>query len=285
MNTNLFNIEELLSIAEMSIYAGRRRNNKIREFISCVIKYYEEKFFSQFKIRSNYNGLHIKGDEIHDLYLSFVCAILKLKFTFRKTYTPLGDEYKFNYEISNQDCLYGVITFNYDTILENILYRINEQCDENQIKLDFESAGVKTNSIRLCKLHGSIDTNTIVPPTWAKTFSRNIQRDWTDAHTLLKEANEIRIIGFSFPNTDSHITYLFKSALIENNNLKNIDILCLDDEKSTVEAKYRNIFCTNKMKFKNENIENYFTGLYAGGRTFIDYSMSLEMHHSKFFVN
>jgi hypothetical protein len=98
----------------------------------------------------------------------------------------------------------------------------------------------------------------------------------------LKEANDIRIIGFSFPETDSHISYLFKTAIMENQNLKNIDVLCLDDNNSTIEKKYKSKFETDKLRFKNKNISMYLND-YARNSRANEYALALEEMHSAFF--
>lgn len=56
----------------------------------------------------------------------------------------------------------------------------------------------------------------IIPPVQDKNAFYNhiaIQTLWKKAEELLKQANEIYIIGFSFPQTDLSVRYLFQSAL------------------------------------------------------------------------
>lgn len=56
----------------------------------------------------------------------------------------------------------------------------------------------------------------IVPPVMDKTafYNHNMLRYfWKEAHRLLSNANEIYIIGFSFPPTDLSVKFLFQSAL------------------------------------------------------------------------
>jgi hypothetical protein len=91
--------------------------------------------------------------------------------------------------------------------------------------------------------------------------------------TISRNKSEIRIIGFSFPDTDSYISYLFKSALISNNNLKSIDVICLDKEGS-IEKKYKQIFCTDKFHFKNDNIGNYFDAIHKARKEYTDHSVT-----------
>ena len=44
----------------------------------------------------------------------------------------------------------------------------------------------------------------------------------------LIDLNQLRIIGFSLPIADSYIKYLLKASVINTDDLKKIDILCLD---------------------------------------------------------
>jgi hypothetical protein len=103
----------------------------------------------------------------------------------------------------NKFCNYGIITFNYDTILEKISHGIATRLDYRDNNF-LNTLGIDNDTIRYCKLHGSIDKDTIIPPTWAKSSFPQVKKDWEDAFALLKMANDIRIIGFSFPDTDYH---------------------------------------------------------------------------------
>lgn len=62
-----------------------------------------------------------------------------------------------------------------------------------------------------------------------------MQHIWSKAYQYLKNAKRIYIIGFSFPETDSAIRYLFESALSSNKNNPNIYIvdICKEEEFKT----------------------------------------------------
>lgn len=65
----------------------------------------------------------------------------------------------------------------------------------------------------------------IVPPVMDKTSIYNhtiLKAVWRQAYEKLKEAEEIYICGFSFPETDLSVRFLFQSALTENENLQKI---------------------------------------------------------------
>lgn len=60
----------------------------------------------------------------------------------------------------------------------------------------------------------------IIPPVMDKNSFYNhvaIRFLWQEAEQLLKNADEIYIIGFSFPATDTSVRFLFQSALRESN--------------------------------------------------------------------
>jgi hypothetical protein len=287
MAANLFNIEELLSIAEMKYFAGTTRNrNVIKSFILGVIKHYEDSFFKSTNIITTNTSLLTQSVH-HDYYLLFIYSLFNI--CIKHTYVAyrIGDHDFHNIKITRKNGAtnYSLITFNYDMLLERLCDMVNNRTDEGSTKISFDNSSVNFPQIRYCKLHGSIDKDNIVPPTWAKFVNGNLKKEWQDAHALLKEANEIRIIGFSFPETDSHISYLFKSAIMENRNLKKIDVLCLDDNMGTVETKYKSKFITDKLIFKNDNLSNYFSVLakcaQASNYNFLE---SLEYSHNEFFI-
>lgn len=99
---------------------------------------------------------------------------------------------------------------------------------------------------RILKLHGSVDwveeksetiripadcsapsrkesLPLIVPPLLDKVKhygSQKIRDVWFNAHSLLEEAEEVILIGFSFPPTDLSVRFLFQSALKENRSAR-----------------------------------------------------------------
>lgn len=73
----------------------------------------------------------------------------------------------------------------------------------------------------------------IVPPVMDKTSIYNhtiLKSIWRQAYDVLKKAEEIYICGFSFPETDLSIRFLFNSALNENKNSPKIYFINTDNE-------------------------------------------------------
>jgi hypothetical protein len=113
----------------------------------------------------------------------------------------------------------------------------------------------------LAKLHGSIDTKVIVPPTWNKGLHREIKPAWKLAYKLLTEANQIRIVGYSLPVADAYVKYMLKAAIIKCENLKRIDVICRDNESHDVEKRYAQFIRHPNYAFKNDNVVNYLQEL------------------------
>jgi len=68
------------------------------------------------------------------------------------------------------------------------------------------------NKGQLCKTcqHPLEKTPFIVPPTWNKTsFHGQIEKVWEQAAKVLKDAEDIVVIGYSLPSTDWFFNYLF----------------------------------------------------------------------------
>ena len=95
----------------------------------------------------------------------------------------------------------------------------------------------------------------IIPPVMDKNAFYNhiaIHALWQQAEKVLKEADEIYIIGFSFPQTDLSVKYLFQSALRHSN--AKIYVVNPETEK-TLRVNYDKVFGKN-----NENICYDYSG-------------------------
>lgn len=93
----------------------------------------------------------------------------------------------------------------------------------------------------------------IIPPVLDKNSFYNhitIRSLWQQAEQLLKQADEIYIIGFSFPQTDLSVKYLFQSAL---HNIKpKIYIINIEEEKNL----HKNYYSV----FMNKSLDYTYTG-------------------------
>jgi len=132
--------------------------------------------------------------------------------------------------------------------------------DNNTISFATELAEYKdTNQGKaaLAKLHGSIDKENIVAPTWNKGgVNSKVLSAWKLAHDVLIEANHLRILGYSLPEGDAYIRYLLKSAAIKSPHLKSIDVICLESTDS-VRKRYEEFIRFKYFRFMNANIIEY----------------------------
>lgn len=100
------------------------------------------------------------------------------------------------------------------------------------------------STIRICDSDGNMNWERIpiiVPPVLDKSQHYAIDRlrqQWADAHSALEQADEIVIIGFSFPATDISCQFLFRSALKSRNKVR-VVVVNIDD---TIRERYDPIF-------------------------------------------
>lgn len=165
------------------------------------------------------------------MYLAMMCGIIKTARSTNKRNT--------------------LVTFNYDTIVEDALISLNQPFDygiePGDIKSNaFAETEIGSQNLPLLKLHGSMnwgvnqvddhvsiykdyshlresgDLPLLVPPTWRKTFSGALTNVWEHTLKAISEATRIIIIGFSIPPTDVHFKYLLAAGLRDNISLKRI---------------------------------------------------------------
>ncbi len=152
-----------------------------------------------------------------------------------------------------------IITFNYDTILEDSLrdmdvpvdYKLPSSEEDKNSQNETASRESSALPLRVLKLHGSVnwgtprDNNTeqitvyknyselreegakvvLVPPTWRKVFGGAFTNIWDTALEALSSATRIILIGFSIPPTDMHFKYLLAAGLCSNVSLRQIAII------------------------------------------------------------
>jgi hypothetical protein len=255
-NSDLFNIEEILSILEMKSYIDDNDEKEIFiDYLIDVIEYYTPDLVSEDrKFYANYYDLLVKGDK-HN-YATFLSNLLNLEYQRSEK-----ENNKIKVKVSeNVNYDYSIISLNYDMVIEKYLkylqniYTFNKKIEiVNSIKEYSEDF----YNLSLCKLHGSVDKKNIVPPTWNKMGKNDLTDTWKLANQLMAEANHIRVLGYSLPSSDSYIKYLFKNAILESENLKSIDVITLDKNSET-EKRYKDFVKFNNFRFKNMNLIDYF---------------------------
>ncbi len=140
-----------------------------------------------------------------------------------------------------------VITFNYDTILEDALKTIGVTCD---YRLSGHMEPVTQEPILpVLKMHGSVNWGVqtsenafhaspfsaresyaavrdnservaLIPPTWHKKFDGGLDGVWDAAVAAIEQATRVIIVGFSIPATDTHFKYLLAAGLRNNISLR-----------------------------------------------------------------
>jgi len=255
--SDLNNIEEVLSILEMrKIIFNDFSDTEFKRFIIEVVTAYTPKLsYSDLPedIHNIDNSLTFLQNSHNKIviYLKFVLALSHYHF--------FGDfeEYD-NYTHSKSiktDIKYSIITTNYDNVIENankglhMILNVDEGSTKNAILPD------------IVKLHGCLDSG-IITPNWNKGINELIRTEWIRAYNILKSCNHIRIIGYSLPETDSYLKFLFKLSYLENLNLKNIDIICMDKEFGNLQRRYENFFGNNtSVRYQNKNVVDYLCNI------------------------
>lgn len=257
-HADLFNIEEILSILDMNAQlGGERLKDSFLRYIRDVVSYFMPPISRyQGNLPSNWADF-VFGYGPWNRYGYFVCSLHNI----------LIEQYELNgrpafrwKRLQSPAVRYDVISLNYDLVLEWMTDFVNsEYPSESPLRFRREESDTfpgPSEKPWLAKLHGSADSGVIIPPTWSKSFSQEIEPQWQAAHQLLREANHIRILGYSLPIADAYVKYLFKSAVMESKHLKTIDVICLDSNGST-ERRYEDFIGFNYYRFRNRRIEDY----------------------------
>jgi hypothetical protein len=285
-----FNIEEILSILEMeSLVTQKPGKTKIFEkFITDVIDYHSASWKSN-KIEPLLQSLQLiaSNHPLIDLYVPFVLNIFQCDLELRDDIRYDKGKMRFVLKPREQGLnqpSYSIITLNYDLALEQALEYINQfvapthglrwstaQTDPGRSKkgperlksatTDERSKGV---GVPLSHLHGCTNGLGIISPTWNKSRvgtkeKRDIFGNWLIAHEALQNANEIRFLGYSLPESDSYIKYLLKSAGLTCKNLQKISAICLDPN-GDVEPRYLALFNQGRFRFAKEDLRTYLRG-------------------------
>jgi len=257
---DLNNIEEILSVLEMDGFAGQVEHSKLfTDYISDVINHYTPPLREQALGQMwQSNVLPASPWDGYCLFLLF-CQGIKLKQDGHDIKQQTG--YRFESQAPPHN--YSFITLNYDLVMETSARYMSTR---HKVSISLSRPGDKATvqgaaQLRLAKLHGSVDTKTIVPPTWSKgALQHRIAGEWTLAHQLLSKAHHIRIVGYSLPEMDSYVRYLLRSAAVNSFYLKQIDVLCFDPD-GAVKKRFDSFIHFPNYRFTNRTVESFFQGL------------------------
>ncbi|MFN7967151.1 MAG: hypothetical protein U0V87_15820 [Acidobacteriota bacterium] len=265
--TDLHNIEEILSLLEMQTAVGRQKKRRDRfiRYLRDVIEFHTPASTHNCNPFTSYNW----WDQIWEggygavPYGILVGSISALTFE-QMVEDPLSSRHEQPVVVGidpDRQYRYDVITLNYDRVLENTIETVNRKFGS---RLTLPPPGVDSNEstvilpVGVAKLHGSVELGDIVPPTWGKSIPRAISDAWRHAHQALENANYVRIVGYSLPEADGNVRYLLKSAAAKAPHLKRVDVICLDPTK-TVRARYQNFVQHPRFRFAAQSTEDYLT--------------------------
>lgn len=292
-NADLFNIEEILSILEMkeSVDADAGERTEFIKYITSVVEACTPPLPSTPKLESGYWHHQIFGGDAPWLgYARFVAEMFNLSYV---EATPSGGGigtilYQRN---PKPTAIYGIITLNYDSVIERVVEFMSKNSRPHGTPLKIETTfGGKYvfdgSSLPIAKLHGSIETGKIVAPTWNKNLNSDLLPAWREAYNLLRQANHLRILGYSLPTSDAYVKYLLKAAVASAPHLKTIDVICRD-WNGDIKRRYEDFISFNGARFANADIYHYMNENDPGGLTLETGNPTLafkllELRHNRF---
>lgn len=252
--TDLFNIEEILSILEMQTHLSPSTASldltAFTRFIADVIRHYTPPLVphsgNDFMSQMTWGGRWRDYGPFTAMLLGYNATLID-----RDARTNVV-----RYRIALDDSpstTYSVVSLNYDLVLETLAEGLAQRHGTTRLF----STDPTVPGIPLAKLHGSVDTGNIVPPTWSKGLtSPAIGLAWKRAYELLRDANEIRIVGYSLPDSDNYVRYLLRAAAIDSPNLKAINAFGLDKD-GTVKHRFEQFITHRTFRFQAITTETY----------------------------
>ena len=120
----------------------------------------------------------------------------------------------------------------------------------NTVKITKKEKGVLRiwTEFKTCELDDSPQRPLIVPPTWQKVHENShLVRIWLRAAEVLRMANIVFFIGYSLPDSDTMLKYLFKKFLYHDDRASTplISVVLKEDEK-LMETKMRYVHLFGK---------------------------------------
>lgn len=259
-SADFFNIEEVLSLAEMEWrLSGRGEIALIAEFVRDVVTASTPTFdaietgiqpppYPDFEERS----------KLKRHYAEFAFNLLSLRVDQPDPNAPEIAPLSFSVSRTPQ-ASYGIVSFNYDTVLERCAATLPA---ESRHVLGFQNPedGYELwnpGKPVLAKLHGCIERGGIIAPTWSKALPIGIARQWRAAMELLEQATQIRVVGYSLPDGDAYARYLLKAAAVSPPKLKRFDIVCLDPY-GAARDRYEGFVRFSRKRFLSSSVEAYW---------------------------
>ena len=251
-----------MSVLEMeSNLTGTRFSTRFIDYIVDVIKAFTPEIPVPHR-PGNYHEYLFGKNSAWKAFGHFILSAFNAKINVSPSVTKRNRQIEFSLSRTKSNCKYAIISLNYDLVIENIITYINMHYPatnpEDEIKLtrSLDEFDQNWDSLNLVKLHGSVDSGTIVPPTWSKSMHKDIRAEWRRAYQLLVSANHVRFIGYSMPQSDSYVNYLLKSAVLKTPHLKGIDAICLDND-GDVKLRFDDLVEFRYKRFSSSRTETY----------------------------
>lgn len=254
LNIDLYNIENLLSLVEMSEKVVQSPIVKmVEKFIVDVIEAYTKPFIpyrddvTQYRLPSNYKGFVFGNNYEQKCYIHFFANLINLILS----YNPNTKEFSASTN-PNLKMKYAVVSLNYDMIIENSYKLIHSQYPICKNLISTDEYDPNWEKLNFAKIHGSVENGEIIPPTWNKSRSNEVQKKWKLAFDILSNANIIRIVGYSLPETDTYIKYLLGVAIKHNFHIEKVEAICIDNH-GDIQKRYEGFFVQKYFKFINKS--------------------------------
>lgn len=269
-DADLHNVEEILSILEMEFRlqpsAANDELSRFTQYVKEVVTHFTPELPDVAFFPGNWMNT-LFSDNLLTQYAIFVASLLNLQLMETRREVRRDGRRVFRCQhYANATTSYSVVTLNYDLVLEKFVgyWRdfIYEQNEREVVHLKAQKQADPVRSFDIAKLHGSVDSDVIVLPTWNKSITPEIFQAWHRAYEVLSRAHRIRIIGYSLPPNDAYMKYLLKSAVRRARYLKTIDVLCLDNSKGEIEERYRSFVTFKSFRFQRNNVKDYLSVIY-----------------------
>jgi len=234
-SADLSNIEEILSLLEMEAELEGKTDlrDAFTRYLGDVIAHHTKPLAVLHSTGDGWMKSLSLNDPLQPSYARFVASLHLAQVQRSGGAQPFKST-----QMSEMTHRYGVITLNYDRIIETFTEHLNFGGTALRIITDPDVSDDELHSgLPLAKLHGTVG-GTIVPPTWNKGFHTPVLPAWRLAYRLLSRATHIRVIGYSLPESDAYVRYLLKSAILPKSaeRLKAFHVLCR--ENGGVEQRY-----------------------------------------------
>lgn len=256
------NIEEVLSLLETQAHLDPDRaalRDHFKKYIADVITYHTPALDRQTgaQVNSSWHKSTFLNDRVQSKYAAFVACLHHAMIVEHR----LPGREQFETTRTGGGPQYSIVTLNYDTVVESFTAHLDPEGSTFRILTALAPPDVLDRGLPIAKLHGSVGGD-IIPPTWNKGLHTDeIIATWRLAHHLLSGATQLRVTGYSLPDSDAYVRYLLKSAALQSSRLKKIDVLCLDDSNGSVERRYKSFVTFDRAKFRRADIAGYLDAL------------------------